>query len=339
MPRIRADASWFAPADAPREPLDASWFAPADAPREPLDASWFAPADAPKEPQNLYWRPILSLFLPGLDQYAQGHTRSGLVYSSVWAGSLIWYTNRARKLKDMHEDMQWDLWTESQKSDFAQHEELPRQATLALQYTLSIGALSAWHSFRSGVETHRASGRFAFLEHEETPMDLLVAPFEFSHLQRKTTWIPLLVAAGLGAMGPNFLSEDYQRDPFSSADAFHTAAISYNAGVAEEALFRGYLQPLFYDQTHSTLWANTLQATLFALAHRGTVERPVAQAGIGFYLGWLQQKRNWTLSESIFIHTWWDVIALSSSYLVRLKDDKRGRAPPVIWLPGVSFLW
>jgi membrane protease YdiL (CAAX protease family) len=307
-------------------------------PRIQAETSWFTPADDPEVPRNLYWRPVVSLLLPGFDQYAQGHTQSGLVYSSVWAGSWIWYTDRARRLRNLREDMHWDQWTETQRMDYQQHEELPRQTTLAMQYITSVGAMSAWHSFRSGVETHRASGRFSFLEQEETPMDLLAAPFEFSHLKQKTTWIPLLIAAGIGALGPNFPPEDYQRDRFSSADALYSSAISYNAGVAEEALFRGYLQPLFYDQTHSTFWANALQASLFALAHMGTIDRPVAQAGIGYYLGWLHQKRNWTLSESIFVHTWWDVIVLSSSYLVRLKDEKRG-PPPVIWLPAVTFLW
>jgi membrane protease YdiL (CAAX protease family) len=300
--------------------------------------SWFAPHHSPQEPQNLYWRPLVSFLLPGFDQYMQGHVTSGALYSSVWLGSSFWYLNRANKLDETQDAMGWKEWSDQQQDDYMNHEELPRQTLLASQYVTSVGALSAWHSFRSVVETHRASGRFDFLREEETPMDLLAAPFQFSQLQRKTTWIPLLVAAGIGALAPNALHEDYQRDPYSSSDAFYASAISYNAGVSEEALFRGYLQPMIYDGWRSSLGSNAIQALIFGLAHRATIDRPIAQAGMGFYLGWLQEKRNWTLSESIFVHAWWDVIALSSSYLVRLKDEKRG-PPPVIWLPAFSVLF
>jgi membrane protease YdiL (CAAX protease family) len=301
------------------------------------EESWFAPTRTPSEPQNLYWRPLVSFLLPGFDQYLQGHIGSGALYSSAWLGSSLWYLNRAEKLDETQERMRWESWSEQQRQDYINHEELPRQATLASQYITAVGGLSAWHSFRTVVESHRPSGRFDFLREEETPMDLLAAPFQFSHLQRKTTWIPLLVAAGIGALVPNALDEDYQRDPYSSSDAFYASAISYNAGVSEEALFRGYLQPVLYDGWRSSLGSNAVQAVIFALAHRATVERPIAQAGMGFYLGWLQEKRNWTLSESIFVHAWWDVIALSSSYAFRLKDAKRG-PPPVIWLPAFSVL-
>lgn len=299
--------------------------------------SWFTPQTTPDEPLNLYWRPLASFVLPGFDQYLQGHTTSGLAYSSAWVSANVWYANRARKLKDAQDEMNWKSWSQTEKDDYINHEELPRQATLASQYITSVGALSAWHSFRIGVETHRVSGRFGFLKEEETPMDLLAAPFQFSYLQRQTTWIPLLVATGLGALIPNALTEDYQRDPYSGSDAFYASAISYNAGVSEEALFRGYMQPLLYDGLNSSLGANSIQALVFALAHRATIDRPIAQAGMGFYLGWLQEKRNWTLGESIFVHAWWDVLALSSSYIFRLKEEKRG-PPPVIWLPAFSVL-
>ncbi|HYX31634.1 MAG TPA: CPBP family intramembrane glutamic endopeptidase [Oligoflexus sp.] len=302
------------------------------------EASWFTPADAPKEPQNVYWRPLVSLLLPGFDQYAQGHYTSGLLYSSAWIGANVWYQDRLERLEDDQDAMQWDLWSERQQDDYRNHRELPRQATLAGQYITAVGAMSAWHSFRSAVETQKPLGRYEFLQTEETPMDLLAAPFQFSHLQRSTTWAPLLIAAGLGALSSQALPEDYQRDPYTSSDAAYASVLSYNAGVSEEALFRGYLQPLLYESWRSPFWANAVQATVFGLAHRSTIERPFAQIGMGYYLGWLQQRRGWTLSESIFVHTWWDVIVLSSAYLVRLKDDKRG-PPPVLWLPAVSWLW
>lgn len=181
--------------------------------------SWFAPDPMSDEPRNFYWRPIVSLFLPGFDQYLQGHTGSGALYTTAWLGANLWYADRADKLKDRQDAMNWDSWSEMQQGDYTNHEELPRQTALASQYITAVGALSAWHSFRMGVETQRASGRFEFLKEEETPMDLLTAPFQFSFLQRKTTWIPLVVAAGFGALVPNALTDDYERNPYTGSDA------------------------------------------------------------------------------------------------------------------------
>ncbi|MBC7530539.1 MAG: CPBP family intramembrane metalloprotease [Oligoflexus sp.] len=50
--------------------------------------------------------------------------------------------------------------------------------------------------------------------------------------------------------------------------------MSYNAGVSEEALFRDYLQPLFYESWQSSLWSNLAQATIFAAAHYLSTNSP-----------------------------------------------------------------
>jgi membrane protease YdiL (CAAX protease family) len=264
---------------------------------------------------------------------------SGLAYTSVWGGALVWNADRSRALHDAHEGMNWNQWSDDQKDDYTEHEELPRQAGLSAQYITAVGSMSAWHSFRTSAETQKSIGRYEFLKQEETPMDLLAAPFQFAYLQRKTTWIPMVIAAGLGALSTEYYDEEkYQRDPFSASDAFYASAFSYNAGVSEEALFRGYMQPVLYQAWDSPFWSNAVQALVFGLAHLGSIDRPVAQIGMGYYLGWLQQRRDWTLGEGIFIHAWWDVIALSSSYLVRLKDSERG-PPPVIWLPTMALMF
>lgn len=300
------------------------------------DPSWFSPTNGSTGPRNVFWRPLVSFVLPGFDQYLAGHYTSGLVYSSIWLGAGIWTSNRLEALQDAKDGMQFDRWTRTQRDDFINHEELPRQATLASQYITAVGAMSAWHAFRTAAETQKSLGRYEFLRHEETPMDLLRAPFDFSYLSRSTTWIPFLIAAGVGVAGANFVPEKYQRDPYSSSDGVYASALSYNAGVSEEALFRGYLQPVFYESWGSSIWSNAAQAVIFGLAHRSTIDRPFAQVGMGYYLGWLQQRNDWTLGEGIFIHAWWDVIALSSSYLTRLKEGERA-PPPIVWLPGLTI--
>ena len=59
--------------------------------------------------------------------------------------------------------------------------------------------LSVYDSFRSAVRSRKASGEFGFLQHEETPTDLLKAPFKFSFLKRPTTWVWLSATAVLSA--------------------------------------------------------------------------------------------------------------------------------------------
>jgi len=299
-------------------------------------SSWFTPTRGEEGPRSIYWRPMLSFFLPGFDQYLAGHDATGLAYSTVWLGARLWSINRSDRLQKAEDEMQWQKWSEEQQKDYRNNEELPRQAILASQYGIAVGFMSAWHSFRTSVETQREEGRYAFLKHEETPIDLLKAPFQFSFLQRQTTWIPLVIAAGFGALGSQYFPDQYERDPFTSSDAAYANVFSYNAGVAEEAAFRGYLQPVLYESWNSPFWSNLTQATVFSLAHLGTNARPFPQLGMGYYLGWLQQRRDWTLSEGIFVHAWWDVIVISTSYLVRLKDKDRG-PPPILWLPTLTM--
>ncbi len=301
-----------------------------------LAASWFTPDRGGEGPRSVYWRPMLSFLLPGFDQYLAGHDATGLAYSTVWLGAGLWSIDRSNRLQKAEAEMQWQNWSEEQRTDYRTHEELPRQAALASQYGTAVGFMSAWHSFRTSVETQRAEGRYAFLKHEETPIDLLKAPFQFSFLQRQTTWIPLVIAAGLGALGSQYFPDRYERDPFSRSDAAYAQVFSYNAGVSEEAAFRGYLQPVLYESWNSPFWSNLTQATVFSLAHLGTNDRPFPQLGMGYYFGWLQQKRDWTLSEGIFIHAWWDVIVISTNYLVRLKAKDRAPAP-ILWLPTLTL--
>ena len=90
----------------------------------------------------------------------------------------------------------------------------------------------------------------------------------------------------------------------------------------------------------SDFWSNAAQSLLFAAAHLNTNPQPIAQLLLGYHLGYVTQKNNWTLGESIFIHTWWDVIAFSTIYHYKQAEPENEavqRLKPVLWLPPLQF--
>jgi hypothetical protein len=299
--------------------------------------SYFAPVSGEQINRNVFWRPALSLFLPGIDQYLAGQWAYGLGYSSVWMASSAWAANRNREADEREAEWDFNRLTDIERENEQIHNELYKQRTLANQLVLAAGGMSAYHSFRTAVATHQPHGGYEFLVEEETPLDILRAPFEFSHLKKPTTWVPLALITGLAVLDANTQQEDYTSDPYSSSDAFYTGAISYNAGTYEEAIFRGWIMPVAMEKTHSLFWSNFLQAAMFAAAHLNQIATPYVQFGLGYYLGWLTQQSRWTLSESIFIHAWWDVAALTIQYQNRKQDPLAPQA--VVWLPPLKMVF
>ncbi len=209
---------------------------------------------------------------------------------------------------------------------------------------LSQGAsgFSVWHSFRSAVRSRQGRGQYAFLAKEETPLDLLAAPLHFEYLTRATTYVPLAVGAGLAAIILSSDAEDgYEKAAFRSSDAFFTTAYSLNAGTHEEAFFRGYLMPVMSEYWGSPFLANLVQSSVFALAHIGSNPRPLPQFFLGLHLGSVSQRRDWTLSEAVFIHTWWDIIAFGVAYHYKRREPEglASLALPVLWLPPFSVVF
>jgi membrane protease YdiL (CAAX protease family) len=207
-----------------------------------------------------------------------------------------------------------------------------------------MSSLSAYHSFRTAVTTRYQYGQFTFLnpKNEETPAQLALAPFNFTYLARPTTIIPLAVVATLAVaianQEPTPESNTY-RDGLTSSDIFYASGTSYLAGLHEEALFRGWMMPCLMQWTSSPFWSNSITAATFAVAHMGNVQVPVAQLAMGWYWGWLAQRRQWTLGEGIFIHTWYDVMIFMASYNFRYKKNPTATAAalPVLWLPPLSL--
>ena len=122
-------------------------------------------------------------------------------------------------------------------------------------------------------------------------------------------------------LGPD---KDREFVPVKGRDAAFSFGLSYDAGVGEEAFFRGYLMPLFRQHLGGSRWlANGLQAGLFAAAHRDFDPRAFAfRLGYGLYAGQLVNRRGGGLRQSVFTHFIWDLITVSGELLARQRDRR-----------------
>jgi membrane protease YdiL (CAAX protease family) len=271
---------------------------------------WFStePRKDLERRRNLYLPPLASFLLPSFDQWWEGQHEAAGVYLATWltGATLMFQAQQAVSKSERN-----SLFDDDQK--VRDYTDVRRQFGYGAQLTLFAGEMSAYHSFRTAMKTRKQDGEFTFLTTDEDPGDLLLAPFAFSEALKPTTFLPLLLVAGLAIA-------DQGKGSFTANDAAFVGGTSYNAGVGEEALFRGYFMPMFREGFGSNFWSNATTSVLFGAAHLGTVSFPLAQTAGGFYLGWLSQRNDWSLRQSIFIHAWWDVIALGA----QVAHSKRG---------------
>ncbi len=254
----------------------------------------------------------MSVLLPGFDQWWENQNTQALLYS----GSAIFGLGLAANAYAALEN--------TPTSDLTSRDDRVRSYMLGNQIYMSAGSFSAYHSFRSAVRTRQPLGQFGFLKKEETTDELLLAPFRFSFVKRPTTYIPIIgVALLAGLQLSNQTNGAFENNGFNVSDAGFAGGFSYLAGTHEEALFRGYLMPVTMEAWGSEFWSNTATALIFSLAHiSGDNPVPWPQFTLGWYLGYLTQKNDWTLAESIFVHTWWDVVAFTATYLDESKDPR-----------------
>lgn len=251
-------------------------------------------------PRSEFWRPLGSFFLPGLGQWAEGQS----AYAGVYTGVAV--AGTALVISGGHSNFE----------GFADRSSEARRALIGQAFYSGAGGVSAYNDFRTAVTTHRSLGEYAFLPADkvETPGQLALAPFRMDYLLRWTTLLPLaILGAGVAVYGSKS-SDGFKNIRMSDSPVI--GSISYNAGVGEEAAFRGWLLPMFHQKMGQRFWASNLsQAGVFAALH---IQKdnyiPWPQLLLGSYLGWLAQYRDWEISEGIFIHAWWDVLALTALF-------------------------
>ena len=325
----------------------------AEAASNPADgeSSVYSLRRSPDRPRSVFWMPLVSFLLPGFDQWWEGQYLSAAAYSGVAMGGLVYaqsvaaadnlVTDSKKRKENAANEQSESQEKEATDTSLDSKDVALRKYTLGTLVYQGAGGMSAYHAFRTAVRSRKALGQYEFLKYEETPLDVLTAPFHFEYLSRPTTFIPLGIGAALAyLMAVSEPPKDLEKSRLSSADWFFTGAYSYNAGTHEEAMFRGWLMPFLTQQGMSPIWANVSQSALFALAHLGTNSFPLPQLLLGYHLGYVRQKTGWRLGEAVFIHVWWDVLAFASAFSYSKKQTEaaaRLLPPPVLWLPPLTW--
>ncbi len=277
---------------------------------EPESSLAFSLSSEPNRPRNLLIPPLVSLVLPGFDQWWEKQYTYGAIYSgAALSGAALAASNLD-----------------------------PRIRTWGLQTSLAAGMMSGYHSFRTAVKSRQGEEGFKFLKHHETPLELLTAPLNFSYLGRPTTYLGL-PGMILGSFFIHYLQGTLpggrlQARLPSPQNTLYSGAISLNAGVAEEAMFRGWLMPLTMNSMKSEFASNVLTSLVFGAVHYRDGYIPVSQTGVGYYLGAVTQADEWRIGESIFLHTWFDVIVFLTTFSLSSPQE---RAASAFQLTPVSF--
>jgi uncharacterized protein len=262
----------------------------------------------PNRPRSFWLPPLFSAILPGFDQYVEGQSSYGFVYTGTAAVGLgLQYA-----FNDYND---YPLDTQNDNA---------RMYQLGGEFWKVAMGLSSFHSFKTAANSRKED--FPYLKVEETPSDLALSPINFSYLSRPTTYLGIagiLVADVLIASLMNYDDNGDTSWHVKGTDFLFAGALSAGAGISEEAVFRGWLMPATNYYVDSPWVSNLITAVLFGAAHLGGDNTfPLPQALAGYYFGWVAQRNDWAIGESIFIHTWVDVIAFLAGYASSDDDEK-----------------
>lgn len=309
-----------------------------------LNEGWPSDAESPfalryrtHKPRNFWLFPALSFILPGLDQALEGQWGYAAAYGASVATGIAVQVRNFEALEELHDSPRFRALSRAEQANELKYNDTARRFSLGAQLMLASGSFSAYHAFRTAVRSQKPHGRFKFLRHEESPSDVLLAPFRFGYLKRPTTYVPLITITAIWLSRGILPEENFVQRPLTTSDGFYASAHSYLAGTHEEALFRGVLMPALRESFSDDFWSNTLTSFIFAAAHLGTVPIPVSQFLLGWHVGQVTQNNGWRIGEAIFIHTWWDVVAFLMNYHYRYQEGASQKAYLPLTLPPVTL--
>lgn len=213
---------------------------------------------------------------------------------------------------------------------------------ITVQNTWAYGIYAAYRD----VRLYNADAGYSYKMPTDSLADLTFAPFRPSILKKPEVWGGFLGAFAL-AIGTSYLihpKEMHIQPVLSSTSKTNVSPLlALPIGIGEESLFRGYLQSSLSEILSP--WGGIIVSSLaFGAVHIPnalllepedrqdyyTINLPLI-TGFGLYLGWLTHK-NHSLKESVALHTWYDLVALTAGVLAS-RAAITGRSEFAIAIP------
>lgn len=288
---------------------------------QPLAAQESSAVSTPPGPRwgSEFLIPIGSMVVPGLGQYFDGAPLAGAAYTGTAAAGLGVGFSVSSVDAPYFGGLPSDAGGQLSSQGFH------------VQQTTAF--LSAWDAFHRAVPALQREGKYEFLTTRERLGDLMTAPFKSEFLGRKTTWVSLAFTGLVAGLVVASRDPGVEYEPFRPHDAAFTGALSYNAAVGEEAVFRGWLLPMLYQRTGQRFWlANATQAGIFGALHPDAGAYAAVIAASALYDGWVTRRNDWSIRESIFQHFWYDVAVVAATLLA---DEGQGRIQ--VTFPTIRF--
>lgn len=101
--------------------------------------------------------------------------------------------------------------------------------------------------------------------------------------------------------------------------------LSLSAGLGEELLFRGTLQPIVASLARSEYVGVGLSSLLFAVLHAATPRYLLLAFVLSVYLGWVQFSVG-NLLVPILVHTLFDVVGFAQSLFDKTNKGKGAKS-------------
>lgn len=265
--------------------------------------------------------PFLNIFLPAIDQFYRSD-KTFILYSLVSFGGLsMKYYSRYSYMYEYKNSMPFTF--EQYISDMPQKIKKANYISkIGDQLYDTTGYISAYDSFQYYLDHAKRLGYFKFIKEKHPTKNIMLAPFRFDFLTSPYTFLTLGSTISILA----FQGYIYDQLNFTKSDDFGYISKkfleSYLSSVGEEALFRGVLLPYFYEIFKNKFFANFVNSIIFASLHKislienynGSIniieqvsnDMNIQQFLLGFAAGYITMKNKWKISESIFIHTWYN---------------------------------
>jgi len=262
--------------------------------------------------------PVASFFLPGLGSFLEEDYSKGAKFLGYFGAGLGVLLSTEQRIKEFNK---------SDSLNFHHYRDLQREQDIGRAMAAHSMMFSLYDSFLSRVEDHKSDGKYLFLPKDQTINSVLKAPIKFEYMKRWTTYVPFSLALILSPLQFN-KSPRPDRFELRPVDGVSSTYMSYVAGTGEEAMFRGWMYPVLYQNTDNHFLSNAIQGTVFGYMHG---PKPYFQLAFGFYAGWLTKRNEFDIGEAAFVHAWWDfwLIAAEFARSRSFTEDFNIQLPPL----------